>query len=167
MSSDDYGWVPLAQTAMWLAAGLFLLLFFRKDLKKLRLAFSERLAGGASVKVAALELGEVHREVEKIQQRVDDLADQVAVLFLSTMSDSMFVNLRQLTLGNFGPYTANDGLKRELAHLRNLGYVYLNGSLRDLTDGADLNDFAVVTPTGRTFVRLRKRLLPDQSRLDT
>ena len=57
----------------------------------------DRLAGGAPVKLGAwLELGEVRQEVKDIRGQVDDMYEQVAVLFLSAMSPTMYANLRKL-----------------------------------------------------------------------
>ena len=139
---------------------LVAIVVLRKEISALRAAFHERLAAGAPVKVGAwLELGEVRAQVRDIQGQVDDMSEKVAVLFLSAMSPAMYANLRKLAEPPFGAFTANDGLRRELTHLRDLGYVEVQG-IRDLpAEGSELSDHVRVTPTGRDFVRLRESLL--------
>lgn len=91
--------------------------------------------------------------------QIDDISHKVATLFLSTMSPTMYVNLRKLESGHLGPFEANDGLVRELRHLRDLGYIEVRGSLRQLpASGPDLSHFVTTTPTGRDFVTLRESL---------
>jgi hypothetical protein len=157
-------WIPLAQTALWVVALLAVVAILREDIRVLRLAIRQRLADGAPLKLGAwLELGEVRQEVRGIRQQVDDIYEKVAVLFLSTMSPTMYLNLRKLEQGQFGPFEANDGLKRELSYLRDLGYVEVQGIRQLPSHGSRLDDYVQVTPTGRDFVRLRESLTTTQT----
>lgn len=153
-------YVPLIQTGLWIAAFIAAAWIFRREIASLQRALHERLQAGAPVKLAWLELGEVKTEVRTMRAQVDGLAQQVTTLFLATMSPSMYLNLRKLESGRFGRFEASDGLKRELRHLRDLGYVEVNG-IRQLPEtGDELADYVTITPTGRDFVRLRESSAP-------
>ncbi len=136
-----------------------LLFWFRKEIAGLRSAVDIRLQRGDAVKVAVagfeVELGEVKVEVAGMQSTLDDLSKQVAALFLASMSEPMYQNLSKLADG-FGSFNANDGLKRELSHLRDLGFVEVTGIRQLPAVGDDLNDYVKITPAGREFIRLRE-----------
>ena len=149
-------YVPLIQTGLWIAAFIGVAWIFRREIGSLQRAMHERLQAGAAVKLAWLELGEVRTEVHTMREQIDGMSQQVTALFLATMSPSMYLNLRKLESGRFGRFEATDGLTRELQHLRDLGYVEVNG-IRQLPDtGDELSDYVAITPTGRDFVRLRE-----------
>lgn len=154
----DY--VPLFQTALWIVCLLVLGVIFRKPIAVLHKVMINRLEGGSAVKIGALlELGEeVKREVNDIRGQVDDISQKVAALFLATMSPTMYLNLRKLDSGHYGPFEANDGLRRELQHLRDLGYIEVHGLRQLPSSGQDLSQFVTITPTGRDFVKLRESL---------
>jgi hypothetical protein len=83
-----------------------------------------------------------------------------------TMTDSMFNNLRKLASGNFGHFRNNGGLRRELRHLRDAGYISVAGHVGELPDeGSNLSDHVKVTPVGREVVGLRDSMeaRPDAS----
>lgn len=150
-------YVPLIQTALWAAVILSAAWFFRSEIRSLQRALQKRLDAGASVKFAWLELGEVRTEVKSMREQIDGMSQQVTTLFLATMSPSMYMNLRKLESGRFGRFEASNGLRRELVHLRDLGYVEVPGEIRQLPDtGDELSDYVMITPTGRDFVRLRE-----------
>lgn len=150
-------YVPLIQTALWIAAVLGAIWFFRDEIKSLQSALQERLKTGASVKIAWFELGEVKTQVKSMREQVDGMSQQVTALFLATMSPSMYMNLRKLESGQFGMFEAREGLTRELGQLRDLGYVMVPGGIRQLPDtGEELSDYVMITPTGREFVKLRE-----------
>lgn len=151
-------WVPLLQTALWIAVVLGLGLIFRREISALRKETMHRLVGGSAVKIGTLELGEVKREVEDLRGQIDEISNKVAALFLLTMSPTMYLNLRKIDSGHFGPIEANDGLLRELQHLRDLGYIEANGLRQLPSSGQDLSQFVTITPTGRDFVTLRESL---------
>lgn len=150
-------YVPLIQTALWVAAVLGAAWIFRREVRSLQRALHMRLEAGAPVKLAWLELGEVRTEVKSMREQIDGMSEQVTALFLATMSPSMYMNLRKLESGRFGRFEASDGLRRELGNLRDLGYVEVPGGIRQLPDtGEELSDYVTITPTGRDFVRLRE-----------
>lgn len=155
----DY--VPLFQTALLIVCLLTLGVIFRKPIAVLHKVMINRLEGGSAVKIGAvLELGEeIKREVDDIRGQVDDISQKVGTLFLATMSPTMYLNLRKLDSGHYGQFEANDGLRRELQYLRDIGYIEVHGGLRQLPNsGQDLNQFVTITPTGRDFVKLRESL---------
>jgi len=94
---------------------------------------------------------------EKIVKESERKIDQ---LFANTMSDSMYGNLKKLTKPDgFGKFENNGGLRRELRHLRDVGYIKMNCHVGDLPDeGYNLSDYAKITPVGKEFVNLREAL---------
>lgn len=160
----DY--VPLIQTALWVALVLAGILILRPELRELRVAVRRRLEDGSAIRVGPVELGElklqvtnVRTEVSDVRTEVSDLQDRVARLFLLAMSDTMFRNLRKLAGGRFGEFEKSGGLERELRWLREFGYVQVPGQYGIggiPARGDNLSDFVQVTDTGRQFVELRE-----------
>jgi hypothetical protein len=109
---------------------------------------------------AAFAARMMHSELQYVHERLDDVLQKVAKLFISTMSGPMYENLRKLTQPEgFGKYEWNGGLERELYHLRDIGYIEVP-SIQALSskEGANLSDFVKVTKTGREFVELREAM---------
>ena len=90
-------YVPLLQTALWVALALIGLALFRRPLV-------DRIRLGGSVKAGPFELGDIRDKVADMQRQVSDLNDKVAKLFLLTMAPPMYANLRKLASGRFGEY---------------------------------------------------------------
>lgn len=89
-------WVPLFQTALWVAGLLVLGLVFRREITALREEMLHRLEQGGSVKIGELpQLGEVKQELQDIRGQINDISQRVTTLFLATMSHTMYLNLRQ------------------------------------------------------------------------
>lgn len=150
-------WVPLFQTALWVAGLLALGVIFRHEISAFRKEMLRQLDQRGPLKIGTwLELGEVRKEVQDIWGQIGDISQRVAALFLSTMSPTMYFNLRKLESGHFGPFEANDGLVRELQHLRDLGYIEVHGLRQLPNSGQGLSQFVTITPTGRDFVKLRE-----------
>jgi hypothetical protein len=98
-------------------------------------------------------------KIRDMEQKVETAERKIDQLFAYTMSDSMFENLQKLASGRFGHFRNNGGLRRELRHLRDVGYISVQGHIGDLPDdGQNLSDFVTVTPVGRDFVALRQSL---------
>jgi hypothetical protein len=78
-----------------------------------------------------------------------------------TMSRPMYKNLRKLESGRFGPYEMSEGLKRELYHLRDIGYIEVQ-SIREIEnrypEGENLSIHVEITKAGREFVKLREKI---------
>jgi hypothetical protein len=71
------------------------------------------------------------------------------------MAAPMYLNLKKLASGNFGQYVMSGGLKRELYHLRDMGYIEVNVISAILDQGDNLSDHVVVTDIGHMYVQLR------------
>jgi hypothetical protein len=143
----DY--LPLIQTALWIALILFAILMFQKPLR-------EQIKKGASLKVGPVEIGEIKADVALVQQQVSDLGNKVAEIFLLAMADPMYINLKKLVLGQFGRYEMSGGLKRELYHLRDMGYIHVESIGAIPPQGENLSSYVTVTSTGRKFVEKRE-----------
>jgi hypothetical protein len=150
--------VPLFQTIAWVALALYLAHYFRPEIVILRNVLSQRLESGGMVRIGPLELGALQKKVANVTKELGDLNARVSVLFLSTMSLPMYVNLKKLASGHFGSFQKTKGLQRELYHLRDIGYI----DVRSITDipaeAANLSDYVSITETGQRFVSLRMEL---------
>jgi hypothetical protein len=106
------------------------------------------------------KIRDVEKKVEEAKQKVEEAGHKIDQLFAQTMSTEMFENLRKISSGNFGKYsTENSGLLRELRHLRDVGYIEVEGTLGSLPrEGDDLSRHVRVTPVGKEFVALRESL---------
>jgi hypothetical protein len=92
----DY--IPLIQTAVWAVLALAVLLFFGSGIK-------ERMKAGGSVKFGSwLELGELKNRVDHVQSDVKGLDERVRQLYLHTMSEGAYNNLKKIASKRFGPY---------------------------------------------------------------
>ena len=104
-------------------------------------------------------LQKVEHKVESTEQGVKRTEKKIDQLFAATMSDSMFENLRKVASGAFGHFRNSGGLRRELRHLRDIGYITVKGHIGHLPDqGNNLSDFVTITPAGKEFVALRETL---------
>jgi hypothetical protein len=143
----DY--VPIIQTTLWIALIVAAILMFRAPVY-------ERIKRGSSIKIGSFELGQLADKVDVVQQQVNELGSRVSELFLLTMSPPMYANLEKFATGSFGKYVLDEPLKRELYHLRDIGYVDIPAIRAIPYEGANLSDHVEVTTTGRRFVELRK-----------
>jgi hypothetical protein len=100
----------------------------------------------------------VNAKLREVETRVDALSAQVDRLFLLTMAEPMYENLKKLSSGAFGPYAKGRGLEREIRHLRDIGYVAVESVSSVPEQGANLSDHVSITPLGREFVRLREEM---------
>jgi hypothetical protein len=151
-------YVPLLQTGLWVTLVVAVLLIFHQDVAAFREAWARRLRNGGSVEIGFLKLGEIRDELGRVGSRVDAISDTVASLFLITMSAGMFKNLDKIGSGHFGRYAMSDALRRELHHLRDVGYIDVY-AIRDIpSQGDDLSRYVTITDAGREFVRLRKSI---------
>jgi hypothetical protein len=108
---------------------------------------------------AAKEISEIKSRQDTVDSRIEQAEKRIDRIFAYTMSDPIFVNLKKLSTGAFGHFQTNGGLRRELRHLRDIGYITVKGHINDLPDdGAELSAFVSVTPVGRQFVTLRDTL---------
>jgi hypothetical protein len=113
----------------------------------------------------SVELGKIQEKFEKAEEKVSTIEHKINTLFIMTMSPAMYENLRKLASSRFGPYVMTDMLRRELYHLRTIGYIDVK-SIRDIPgNGDDLSAYVKATPAGMEFAKLRETLAPNQDRL--
>lgn len=111
----------------------------------------------------SVELGKIQKTFEKTQQNITTIENKINTLFIMTMSAAMYENLRKLASRRFGPYSMTDMLRRELYHLRTIGYIDVK-SIRDIPQyGDDLSAYIKVTPAGMEFVELRETLTANRN----
>ena len=105
------------------------------------------------------KLNDMEKRVADAEVSVQEAEKKIDRIFAYTMSDSMFENLQKLASGHFGHFKVSAGLRRELTHLREIGYITVKGYISNLPDsGDDLSKFITVTPIGKEFIDLRKSL---------
>lgn len=151
------GWVPFLQSLLWVTVIVAFAVCFRSNVRVIVESIAKRCEAGASVEIGPLKLRELRRDLDVVQRRVDDISNLTARLFLTTMSKPMYGNLTKLCDG-FGSYVKNGGLKRELYHLRDIGYVDIESIGGIPIEGRQLSDYVTVTEAGRGFVRLRRQV---------
>jgi MFS superfamily sulfate permease-like transporter len=115
-----------------------------KDEMSLKLKEVERDLTQAQTKIA-----QTKEELEKTKQRIDQL-------FLLSMSEPMYQNLKKIATGKFGSYKKSKALERELYHLRDVGYVDIVAIQAIPPEGEELSKHVKVTKTGEDFVKLRE-----------
>ncbi len=150
--------VPLFQSMLWVALIIAMVIYFRQELDLIKRILSKRLESGSSVKIGPVEIGELKKEVEIVRKNLEVTNERISNLFLTTMSPAMYENLKKLSSGTFGHYKINKGLKRELYHLRDIGYVKVKSITAIPAEGADLSRFVEITPTGKQFVEFRENI---------
>lgn len=123
--------VPLFVQWSWILLVIVLLVAFRRELSLLRQSVVSRLERGGSIEFGSFKLGELRRDLESVRDELDRTTRLASELFLSTMSPAMYVNLKKLNSGFFGPYGKNEGLARELYHLRSIGYIVVESGTSD------------------------------------
>ena len=117
------------------------------------LAVSPRLFDIASFDVSPSGL---KATLNSLTERVEKQESDIAELFAMAMGKPMYDNLKRLHDGNF-PYVMSEGLQRELYHLRTIGYIDVNGGIRNIPEsGRNLAEYAQITDHGEEFVRLRE-----------
>ena len=107
---------------------------------------------------SVVQAEEVQAQIASAHHRLDEISRKVSELFLSTMSLAMYHNLSKIVHAPFGPYEMNAGLRRELDHLRTIGYVEIESLSGIPRSGQNLSDFVRPTEAGKQFVRLREEM---------
>lgn len=115
---------------------------------------------GVSDAKVGKEIRDLKSRQETTESRISEAEKKIDRIFAYTMSDSMFLNLKKLSTGRFGRFKNNGGLRRELRHLRDIGYVNVVGTrVGEIpSEGSDLSDFVRVTPIGKEFIEFREAL---------
>ena len=112
---------------------------------------------------AAKQLQEVRQKQDRLQDRIDQVQkhvnDIVAELFVATMSQAMFENLKKIASDHFGSFELGKPLERELYHLRAIGYVEIPSIQAIPKTGTNLSEYVKATEAGRQFVSLREQFV--------
>ena len=157
--------VPLLQTFLWISAIFILFFIFRPEIKLLRENLKQRIESGGSIEIGPLKIGELKREISSVKVKLDETNDRISKLFLITMSEDMYANLKKLAQeSGFGKYQMNGGLERELFHLRNIGYIEVPYVRNIPKSGDNLSDHVKVTKAGKKFVELRENIAEEIER---
>jgi hypothetical protein len=101
-----------------------------------------------------------------LQRRLNDQGKRIDELYLLSMSDEAFGQLRKLASGNFGRYWVDPdmryGLGPELNYLKILGFIRFDRDpavpdIRELPKGnqPQLSSYISVTDHGHEFIRRR------------
>lgn len=106
----------------------------------------------------SVELNRMQKKVEKAEENINDISEKVNTLFLMTMSPAMYDNLRKIVTEKFGPYDMTDILRRELYHLRSIGYIDVLSISKIPPHGHDLSVYIKATQAGKQFTELREKL---------
>lgn len=147
-------YIPLIQTALWIALIIAIIFIFRKPLY-------QRIKEGGQIEVGPFKL--LEKKVDLVEQRVSDLREKIGQAFLLSMATPMYLNLKKLASGGFGKYTMSAGLKRELYHLRDMGYIDVESINAIPNQGNNLSEQVVVTDIGHMYVQLRDSVIQSES----
>src|SRR5262249_32595599 len=108
------------------------------------------------------QIRDLESRQETAESKIKETENRIDHIVAYTMSDSMFSNLKKLSTGRFGRFRTGSGLRRELRHLRDIGYVTVKGSIGNLPkEGDNLSDFVTIKPIGKEFVDFREALKED------
>lgn len=151
--------VPLFQTALWVMFCIGVMVFLRKEIKLLRENIAVRIQKGSGFKIGPIEIGDLKNELNIIKDDIASTNEMVSTLFLTTMSEPMYLNLCKLSTNDFGSFEMNNGLERELYHLRTIGYIDCLSIQAIPKKGNNLSDFATTTSTGKQFIELRSIII--------
>lgn len=107
------------------------------------------------------ELSTIRNELSEAQKTIEENRNRIDNLFIFSMSDVMYENLKKLLNNDFRNYQKTEGLERELQYLRMIDYIAMRDDhhLREIpVNGENLNlaDYIQVTRTGKEFVALRE-----------
>jgi len=118
------------------------------------------MRAGGSIKIGPVEFGQLEARVDNVQSDVQGLNEKVSQLFLHTMSDGAYKNLKKIASKHFGTYTMGVALDRELRYLRESGLIEVEVISSIPKDGPDLSRFVSVSKNGEEFVALREAQAP-------
>ena len=153
----DY--IPLIQTILWIFFSLGIIIFLRKEVRLLLNIINQRLHSGSEFKIGPLEIGELKSKIDTVEKEVTDVNENVSRLFLITMAEPMFENLKKIKTGNFREYNFRSGLERELYHLRDIGYIDIESIQAIPKEGEYLSQYVKITEAGKEFVQLREKFI--------
>lgn len=151
--------IPLIQTLLWMVFSIVLIFLMRKEIRTILKIVELRLHSGSGFKIGPVEIGELKSKIDTVEKKVIVLNENVSKLFLLTMAEPMYKNLKKLNSGKFGEYKVNKGLERELYHLRDIGYISIESIKSIPEEGNDLSAHVKITDAGKMFVLLRDEYL--------
>ncbi|HET8669539.1 MAG TPA: hypothetical protein VFM05_02615 [Candidatus Saccharimonadales bacterium] len=152
----------------WPVVGLIALLVFRKPL----LALVDHFSGDdvRRVKFGAIEL-------ERVRVEVNQTNSLIQQLYILSMSEDAFGQLKKLSTDSYGPFWLDPdlrvGLAPELTYFKILGYIRFDRvsnvvDVRDLPKGDhpedNLSRYICVTRQGHDFIALREQAWKEQSK---
>lgn len=150
--------VSLLQTALWIGLIIYLVKNMLPEPDSLKEIIAKRLESGSFFKLGPVEIGQLKAEVDIVRSKIIEVDKKIARLFLAAMAPTMYSNLEKLASGKFGEYKKTEGLRRELYHLRDIGYIKVESITRIPNDGPNLSDYVKITNTGNQFIELRKEI---------
>lgn len=110
-----------------------------------------------------LERGMFETKINAMNKKIATTKARTDKLFLLSMSESMYKNLKKIDSGSFGPYEIREGLERELSHLRDTGYIQFD-RIRDIPfQGNNLSEHVKVTKFGKQYIELRDSVEKEMS----
>lgn len=121
------------------------------------------------IKKAKMQLRKANAEFEESKiytnKRLDLLGEKIDELFLHSMSETEYKNLRRIVNSefcNFKDMKPGSGLDRELRDLRDRGYIRLTkkvSAIKEIPEhGDNLIEFLTYTDAGKRFVTLRGQI---------
>lgn len=147
----------------WPVAGMIAILVFRKPL----LALADRFV---REDIQRIKLWGV--EIDLVKVSVKQAKDQIGELYLLSMSDDAYGQLKKLRTSSYGAFWLDPelrvGLAPELNYFKVLGYIEFDRDpnvvdVRDLPKGDhpddNLSRYITVTPQGERFIDLREQAL--------
>lgn len=152
--------IPLLQSLLWVIFAISLIIYFRNDIQILRSELQRRIKSGDPFEVGPLKL--LERKVEKVENDIN-----ITQQFLLSMGYAMYLNLKKIASGNFGPYEIAEwsGLARELYYLRDIGYIRVDSISKLPKKGDNLSDYVRITNIGRKFVELREAFISSDTNI--
>jgi len=157
----------IIQTLIWAGVILWLVGQYRDEIRKLAKGISARIESGGGIELGPVKLQEFRAELDTVHEAVSSMDSKIAALFMATMSPLMYVNLKKIGSGHFGPYRMSNGLERELYHLRDIGYITVHSIKQIASEGANLSDYVQITPAGKQFIDLREAADSTAQRIDS
>ena len=155
VSSATRDFVPLLQTLLWIGFFTGLAVVLRREIKLIRQTLAQRLERGVAFELGPVKIGELKQQIASVQYSLSETDARMRQLILLTISKPMFENLKKIVNKDFKDYEMTGGLKRELYHLRDIGYVEIDSIAAIPPRGDNLMTYVRPTETGELFVRLR------------
>jgi hypothetical protein len=106
---------------------------------------------------------EFERRLTTAERKAQENQNRIDNLFLNSMDEDIFYNLKKLASGHFEHYKRQSALDRQLHHLRDMGYIKCFNIGAIPQEGDDLSRYVTVTEPGKKFVEFREEAEKRQS----